>query len=191
MKIADLTRRGFLELVASQSLLAKIACTALLTACGPRADRKSSLGLDVDATTTLIALVDQIIPAAMDMPAASESGALAYFELLAETESALTDSLQAAVRETDALSRMRSSKSLSALVQDQRREVVAAFAEANQDLFARVRTYVYEGYYLQPKVWDLLGYEPYPTGGGGPDMTPFNPARLDRVRAAALGYRKA
>jgi len=100
----SLTRREFLELAARQSLGASIAAMAALSACGPTATLKSTLGLDARRTESLIALIDQIIPADASMPAASQAGTLAYFELLAESEPALAHSVQAAVEfyETDA-----------------------------------------------------------------------------------------
>jgi len=187
----SLTRREFLELAARQSLGASIAAMAALSACGPTATLKSTLGLDARHTESLIALIDQIIPADASMPAASQAGTLAYFELLAASEPALADSVQAAVRAADALSRERFSTDLSGLAEARRTAVITAFEKTDPALFARVRDYVYEGYYLQPKVWNLIGYEPFPTGSGGPHMAPFDPALLQRVRAMASRYKSA
>ncbi len=50
---------------------------------------------------------------------------------------------------------------------------------------------VYEGYYVQPVVWEAIGYEPYPTGGGGPTLEPFDPALLERVAGQPASYREA
>jgi hypothetical protein len=187
--VTVLTRRAFLELAATQSLTASLAATALLAACRSTAEESSVLGLDGPSMETLITLVDQIIPASDEMPAASQAGTLAYFELLAGADPHLPETLQSAIRTVDALSRARAGKGFAAAGASERTEVVAALAQTESLLFARLRTYVYEGYYLQPQVWQLLGYEPYPTSAPGPHMAPFTPALLQRIRAMPPRYR--
>lgn len=189
-RMTGLTRREFLDFVARQSAAASIAASALLVACRSTADRRSALGLDANATKTLIALIDEIVPAVSGMPAASQVGTLAYFELLAGTESKLAETVQATVRGVEALGRERFANGLSLIRPEQRRVAVSAFSEANPALFAQIRNYVYEGYYLDPRVWELLGYEPHPTGSGGPKMASFDAALLSRVRAMPIRYRK-
>jgi hypothetical protein len=51
--------------------------------------------------------------------------------------------------------------------------------------------FVYEGYYINEKVWELIGYEPYPTLSAGPEMEPFNEQLLDRVKQTPALYKKA
>ena len=58
------------------------------------------------------------------------------------------------------------------------------------EVFGELSTLVYEAYYVQPAVWGLLGYEPYPTGEAGPSMDPFDVAALERVRSAPALYRE-
>ena len=188
--MGSLSRREFLELAARQSVSASIAATAVLSACRSTADQSSALGLDGRSTKTLIALIDEIIPASGDMPAASEVGTLAYFELLAPADPQLALTLQTTVRGADALSRKRFGKGLTSTATTQRGEVLSALAEADKVEFGRLRNYVYEAYYLQPRVWKLLGYDPYPTSSAGPHMAPFDPALLRRVRALPRLYRK-
>lgn len=165
-----LTRRAFLQLAAEQSVTASLAATALLAACRSTADHSSSLGLDRRSTATLIDLIDEIIPASDGMPAASQAGTLAYFELLAATDPGLIATVQGAI-------------------QDGRTSTAAQLEASNPELFGRLKTYVYEGYYLQPQIWSLLGYEPYPTNAPGPSMAPFSPAMLQRVRSMPQRYR--
>jgi len=128
---------------------------------------------------TLIALIDEMIPASDGMPAASQAGTLAYFELLAGTDPGLPETVQGALR------------AANTLAPGTRTTIAAKLAESDPALFTRLRTYVYEGYYLQPQVWKLLGYEPYPTSAPGPSMAPFSPALLQRIRAMPRRYRTA
>jgi len=175
--MTTLTRRAFLARVGEQSLTASLAASALLAACRTSADRSSALGLDGRSTETLIALIDEIIPASDGMPAASQAGTLAYFELLAGADPILRETLQGAVRAS------------SKLAPGSRAEIVARLAKDDPALFTRLRRYVCEAYYLQPEVWKLLGYEPFPTGAAGPSMAPFTPELLQRVREMPQRYR--
>jgi hypothetical protein len=138
---------------------------------------------------TLITLIDEIIPASGELPAASKAGTLAYFELLAGTDPGLSETLHAALRAANALAQARLGNELASIRSSARTTIVAAFAETDPVLFARLQTYVYEGYYLQPGIWKLLGYEPYPTNSRGPSMAPFSPSMLQRIRAMPRRYR--
>lgn len=185
-----LTRRAFLELAAGQSLAASAAATALLAACRATAEGSSALRLDGPSMEALIAVIDEIIPASDKMPAASGAGTLAYFELLAGEDSQLPETIHSALSAVGTLAQARFGSGLTSVAPAARTVVVVALAEADKGLFARLRTYVYEGYYLQPDVWKLLGYEPYPTSGPGPLLAPFAPEILQRVRAMPRRYRE-
>jgi hypothetical protein len=189
--MASLTRREFLDLVARQSLSASIAATGVLLACRSTADRRSALGLGADATTTLIALIDEIIPAENDMPAASQVGTLAYWELLADTEAQVVTVVQTATSSVDEASDQQFGRPFARIRPTDRRAIVSALSEANTRLFGQLRDYVYEGYYLDPQVWQRLEYEPFPTGSGGPKMAPFDASLLTRVRGMSKRYREA
>jgi len=184
------TRRQFLEAVTAHSIGARFAATALLSSCVSTADRSSALGLDAGEARTLLALIDEIIPAADGRPAASEVGTIPYFEALAAADPDLGATLRAAIRQVDEQSHERFGGNLPSLPSESRTAVVSALSVGDQSLFDRLRTYVYEGYYLQPRVCGLLGYTPYPTGSSGPAMSPFDPALLNRVRTFPPQYRE-
>jgi len=185
--MALLSRREFLHLIAVRSAAASFAAGTLLSACDS-GERPSALGLGADATQTLIALVDEIIPPTDGMPAASQVGTLAYFELLATSETKLVSTVQTAIRTVDAISEQQSGRHFAQTPSSDRRAVVSALASADSALFLQLRNLVYEGYYLDPQVWERLAYEPYPTGSGGPKMTSFDQALLTRVRAMPKRY---
>jgi hypothetical protein len=186
-----LTRREFLDVAARQSMGASIAASFLLASCRSGDDGPSALGLDRPSTADLIALIDEIIPASDGMPAASELGTLSYFEVLAASVPKLTETVNQSLSAVATLATDRYNERLAALSRARRGQIVAAFAESSSSLFGALRTCVYEGYYLQPRVWQLLGYEPYPTNAPGPSMDPFDPAMLDRVRSMSRLWREA
>jgi len=124
------------------------------------------------------------------MPAASQTGAMSYLEHIAAREPRLAETVQESLATMGTLATDHYGDRFSALARDRRQRMVAAFAESSPDRFGALRTYVYEGYYLQPRVWQLLGYEPYPTSGTGPSMAPFDATMLSRVRAMSPLWRQ-
>ena len=119
---------------------ASIAATGLLSACRSTADRRSALGLGAAATATLIALIDEIIPAASEMPAASQVGTLVYWELLAGTEAQVVTVAQTATRSVDEASDQQFGRPFAQTGPNDRRAIVSTFSEANPRLFAQLRT---------------------------------------------------
>lgn len=185
-----LTRREFLEWAATRSVGASLAAGVVMAACRPTADQSSALGLDPEGAETLVALIDEILPASGGMPAASQTGTVAYLELLAGEDPGVGEGVRAAVERVDDLAGQRYGNRLSALGAVDRTAAVTLLAESSPDEFDPLRDSVYEAYYLDPVVWRLLGYEPYPTGTAGPEMTPFDPALLARVRRGSYSYRE-
>ena len=188
----QLTRREFLEIAARRSVTAGIAAGVLLeSSCLRSPEDTSALGLDSSGTETLIAVIDEIIPAADGMPAASEAGTLPYFELLAASESALPETVQASLRIANAHSQERFGESFGSISREQRGEILSAFeTSGDAALFLKLRNYVYEAYYLQPRVWALIGYDPHPTNAAGPQMEPLDQTLLNRVRALSPLYKE-
>lgn len=186
------TRRAFVELTARHTIAARLAAAGLLSySCIPPEEQGSALNLDENAVETLIAIVDEIIPASNGMPAASEVGALNYFALLAAEQRSLPETLQRGVAAVDDLSQERFENSFSSLSKERRILILSELeSRVAPEVFANLRNYVYEAYYLQPRVWALLGYEPYPTNAPGPEMEPFDEALLNRVRSMPKGYKE-
>lgn len=179
--MGKLTRRQFLERAARQSVGAHVAAMALLAACRSTEDEPSPLDLDAADAERLIMLIDEIIPSDGDMPSAGEAGTLAYFELLSQELPELRTTVRESLGAVESIADEEAGRSFVALSVEGRQEVVRAFETASPALFDELRVRVYEAYYLQPRVWSVMGYLPYPTGEAGPSMEPFDPALLDRV----------
>lgn len=185
-----LTRRGFLELVARRSVGGSLAAGIVLAACRSTAEEASALGLDGGELDGLFALIDEIIPAASGMPAASEVGTVSYLELLAGEVPGIAEAVPASVRGANSVGVERFGGELAALGPTERTAAVTLFSESEPTVFEAARDLVYEAYYLDPRVWQRLGYDPYPTGGPGPLMEPFDERSLDRVRAGSVHFRE-
>ena len=138
----------------------------------------------------LRAAMDEIIPAADGMPAASAVGGLEYLDRLAR-RAEFKKQFEGILAALGEASRRRFGKSFLALPGAER---VAALAElekkAAPESFRTLRDYVYEAYYTQPQVWKLLGYESHLTNQGGPRMKPFDEAILAKVRKMRKLYRE-
>lgn len=186
-----MTRREFLEQAARHSAGVGLAGMLLPTLSCLPADQESALPpLPLDERT-LTGVVDEIIPAGEGMPSASEAGVLRYFRQLAGQMPDLPQTLGRALEAVEESNRERFTAPFLELSEPQRVEVLEEFEGTDPDVFFELRNLVYEAYYVQPAVWERLGYEPYPTGEAGPRMDPFDPAALDRVRSSPALYREA
>ncbi len=139
----------------------------------------------------LRAVMDEIIPAGDNMPAASEVGGVEYLDRLARENRDIYKALASSLSELEELSRKGFKKSFVSLSRSARVKVLTQLEkEGAPDSFNALRDFVYEAYYTQPKVWESLGYEFYPTNEAGPDMKPFDAAVLAQVRKKSKLYRE-
>ncbi len=157
MTYREWTRRQF---VATGSTAA-----ALITAIQPL----SAAVFTAAEREILVAAMDEIIPAADGMPAASQVGCFTYLESIVPEIEGLADEFHAL------LTRLRNAN--PPLVRTLR-----SLEQEEPELFATFRDYVYEAYYTRAEVWDHIGYTPYLTHQRGPEMKPFDASVLDRVR---------
>ncbi len=198
MTRSRLTRREFLEQATRHAAGVGLAGMVLPTlSCSP-ADQEFRLApLPLDERT-LTTVIDELIPAGEGMPSATEAGVLRYFRQLAagvpeQLAPPVPDHVQTlggALDAVEASSRERFESPFLELSEPQRVEVLEQLAATDPAVFGGLSTLVYEAYYVQPAVWELLGYEPYPTGEAGPLMDPFDEAMVDRVSSAPPSYRE-
>jgi Gluconate 2-dehydrogenase subunit 3 len=137
--------------------------------------------------TVLRAAMDEIIPASVGMPAASEVGGMAYLERIAAADADVANEIRAAL----AAFERTSEQPFDQLDHEARVAALKSFEAANSSQFAHLRDYIYESYYTQPSVWKLIGYEFYPTDHPGPHMEPFDDSILAEVRKRPKLYREA
>jgi hypothetical protein len=157
-------------------------------ACSPGDKTEALPPLPLDERT-LAAVIEEIIPAGEGMPSASEAGVLHYFRQLAGQLPELPEALREALDAVEGSSQERFGGAFLDLSTPQRIDALERLEEEDPGVFGGLSVFVYEAYYVQPAVWELLGYEPYPTGEAGPSMEPFDEAALDRVRSAPALYR--
>lgn len=180
-----------MEQAARRSAGAGIAGMLLPTlSCMPSDGDEALPPLPLDEAA-LTAVMDEILPAEEGMPSASEAGVLDYFRLLAREVSDLPQMLSGHLERIEAAAKERFGRPFSVLARIDKIATMEHVEDADPTLFEELPTLVYEAYYVQPMVWDLIGYEPYPTGGGGPPLDPFDETMLARVAGLPPLYREA
>jgi hypothetical protein len=181
------TRRRFLT---TASAAAGLAATNAGQALGSPRTGAPVLGVSAfsaSARETLVAAMDELIPAFEDMRAASKAGGLDGLETIASSDADLRRDLK---RAADSLAKRAKPKTFSALSSENRIVILAALEKEEAPLFATLRDCVYESYYLQPEIWSAIGFEFVGPDRPGPGLGSFDETILERVRGRAPSYRK-
>ena len=142
-----------------------------------------------DERAALAAAMDEIIPAADGMPAASQVGGVDYLERVVPSVEGLLDQFRRGLAGLDAQSRKSASQPFAQLPRAGRVEVLSAI-ERDSDFFRVLRDFTYEAYYTRPEVWKSIGYESHLTADAGPHMKPFDESTLAQVRKRGKLYRE-
>ncbi len=192
------TRRGFLQTslggtLSARSTLAGVALQNQIADAqsSPKTNEPGPAAFTKPQRNLLRSAMDEIIPAADGMPAASEAGCDQYLEKVAAQSPDIRKNLTKSLAALDALSRKQFGQSFTDLPPASRIEALGKMEKGIDALhFGVLRDYVYEAYYLQPRVWKLIGYEFHPTNLGGPQMQPFDGSALAKVRKMPKLYRE-
>lgn len=178
------TRRKFLQSAAAGTLAASGAARAIVSAAEPR---PTTAPFTAGVRATLRAAMDEIIPAADGMPAASGAEVMRYLEEVSARDGDIRRDIRRAAAALEHRSRPGRFASLSAA---RRVRVIAALEKQEPTVFSALRDYVYEGYYTNPGIWSRIGFEFYGPERAGPGMPAFNESAVERVRASPPLYRK-
>lgn len=187
------TRRQFLETSLDSSIVIGGGALAGAVPKCAQAQAKSLThpGFDQHERAVLRAAMDEIIPAAEGMPAASEVGAVQYLDRIVRQTPSLMREFARVLAQLEEVSQKRFTKDFLSLSRADRVAVLAALEKQDpQHIFNHLRDFVYEAYYTQPKVWKLIGYEFYATSQAGPRMKPFDESVLAEVRKMPKLYRQ-
>jgi len=181
------SRRKFSKAVISAQLLLASGVLSLTVSC----ETKNKLNRLSNSQHAILRIaMDDIIPKSDKMPAASDVGGLDYIsEILIELPDikALFESL---LQKIEDYSLQRFDSHFVKLNTDERLQLLQEFEKTENELFSVLKTFVYESYYLNPLIWERIGYESYPTGSSGPTMEPFENDLLARVQTLSPSYKK-
>ena len=179
------TRRRFLRTAAAGTVAATAADRAIAALSAGTWPSSSPFPAGVRAT--LLAAMDEIIPASDGMPAATAAHVMRYLDDVSARDADFRRDLRRAAAALDRRARPRRFASLSAA---RRLRAIAALEREEPVVFASLRDSVYEGYYTNPEIWSRIGFEFYGPERPGPGMPPFDESAVKRVRAVPPLYRK-
>jgi hypothetical protein len=134
--------------------------------------------------------MDELIPAGDGMPSASAVGGVEYLDDLAAENEQVAKELRASLNALEEVSDKNFKASFLSLSRELRVKALITFEQRDPDSFRDLRNYVYEAYYLQPRVRQLIGYDPHPTNGPGPMIQAFDESLLAAVRKKPKYYRE-
>lgn len=187
------TRRKFLKTGLRSSIALGGAAVTVFPTKTDKAEQLHELSSQFNSRDRklLSAAMDEIIPAADGMPAASEVGGVKYLEQIIHANADIKKGLARSLEALQSLSQELFDQGFCSLSREQRVQALAEMDRVKPDSFSILRDAVYEAYYTQPQVWKLIGYEFHATDENGPHMKPFDGAVLDKVRKMPKLYREA
>jgi hypothetical protein len=184
------SRRRFSKAVISAQILLASSTLMLPLACAKTKKDKSNSALDNSQQETLKLAMDEIIPANEKMPSASEIGSVAYVLNIMKELPDLCPLFQSITDKIEVYSLQNSNAIFSNLNKKERVNILMNFERIEPELFKVLKDFTYESYYTNEKVFELIKYEPHPTGTLGPKMEPFNEKLLNRVKGIPPMYTK-
>jgi hypothetical protein len=180
------TRRNLIE----AGVLGSIAISTAGTVGVPQDKDRPTTVSDRSERDLLRVVMDEIIPAGEGMPAASEVGSVDHLDRLMSRDPQIAGRIRESVVLLERLSREQFQSSFGLLPHDKRLTVLKLFERRNAASFSSLRDFIYEAYYVQPRVWELVGYECFTTNGAGPRMTDFDENLLAKVKTKPRNYRE-
>lgn len=184
---ANRTRRWFLLRAIGASALAMAANACARALQGSRAPLAPSPSLGGQESSLLRSVVDELVPAADGMPAASDVGSLAYLMQLASEHAEVRAELEGALAHLATLSRDGWATPFTSLSHPHRLRVLTEMENRAPREFAILRDYTYEAYYTRPQVWQLIDYD----GSSNREERWTDDGLLAPVRAMPRLYRPA
>lgn len=184
------SRRRFNKAVISAQFLLASGALTLPLACTKIKKDESDFALDDSQQRTLKFAMDEIIPANKKMPSASEIGSVTYvLNILGELPD-LLPLFQSLSDKIEVRSIQNSNSSFSDINKEDRINILTNFEQTDPELFKVLKDFTYESYYTSKEVYELINYEPHPTGTTGPKMESFDEKLLDRVKTSPPMYTK-
>ncbi len=184
------SRRKFSKAALSLQILIGSGLINIPTGCGPKKKSNNGELLSSSFQRILKLAMDDLIPNADDMPAASEVGGVEYILNILKENPDLVSSFQYVLSQLDNHSVDSKNDDFEELNKKARIGVLNQYENDQPELFNVLKDFVYESYYINEKVWELIGYEPYPTLSTGPEMEPFDEKLLERVKQMPPFYTK-
>ena len=184
------SRRKFSKAIVSAQLLLASGVLSLPLSCADEKNPKTTSLLNESESETLGLAMDGIIPANSVMPSASQVGAVSYVLAILDDLPDIAPVFNELLAMIEATSQQLFNSDYVGLSASDWTAVLKDLESNHADLFDVLKEFTYEAYYTNETVFPLIGYEPHPTQTLGPEMAPFDPAVLDRVKQIPPFYIK-
>lgn len=184
------SRRGFTKAVISAQALIASGGLALQLGCDNSKKPLVDSSLNSQRQEVIKSAMDVIIPSSDKMPSASQVGGLNYILNILNELPELEPLFVSISDKIESQSHQEFGSNFIKLDENKRFEVLTVIERSEPQLFKVIKDFTYESYYTNKEVYQLIEYNPYPTGSSGPDMKPFDPKLLDRVRTSPPFYTK-
>ncbi len=184
------SRRKFSKAIFSLQALVATGALNINMGCVQDEKKQGDVILGKTASKRLQLAMDEIIPASEKMPAASEVGGIDYIIKVLKEYPELIDGFDQVLASLNEISETVEDDDFENLNRPSRIAVLQKFEKQKPEMFSVLQNFVYESYYINEKVWKLIGYEPYPTMSTGPEMEPFDKSMLERVKQMSSLYIK-
>ena len=136
-------------------------------------------------------VLNRIVPAEDDFPGAGDLGIASYVHGVAAESAALADLFVAGLARIQTVAAVDTGKGFQNLSPEEKDGVLQRVEQEQPDFFMALVQHAYNGYYTNPAIFPLIGYEGHPPQPLGYAMKPFDPALLENVRKRAPFYRQA
>ncbi len=182
------SRRKFSKAAFSLQVLIASGTLNLLTGCITGETSKNGKIINSSQERLLQLVMDEIIPKSDKMPSASDVGGMDYILSVFTEYPDLVEGFIQILTQLEEQSKASTKEEFGNLNKQSRIEVLKTFEKARTGQFLVLQNIVYESYYINEKVWELIGYKPYPTLLPGPQMAPFDESLLARVKQMSSLY---
>jgi hypothetical protein len=184
------SRRKFSKAIVSAQLLLASGILSIPLSCADEKTPETTSLLNDAETKTLGLAMDRIIPANSTMPSASEVGAVAYVMAILKDLPDIGPLFKELLVKIEGISQLLFNSDYAGLSASDRTSVLKDLESKHAELFGVLKDFTYEAYYTNESVFPLIGYEPHPTQTLGPNMEPFDPGILNRVKQMPPFYTK-
>ena len=186
MKVVDMknhnlwSRRKFSKAAVSAQLLFGSGLMNIAVGC---TRNETTTALSNESNRTILKFVmDEIIPGTDTMPAASEIGGIEYIFKVLNKYHDIKPSFMQILIDINQESKLSNNADFINLEKHSRIDLLKQYENSQPERFQVLVNFVYESYYINEEIWKLIEYVPYPTLSSGPEMDPFDPSLLHRVK---------
>ena len=176
------TRRKFSKAILSLQALITSGILSAPIGCNPNKNDNNGSSIEDKNRDILVMAMNEIIPQSDSMPSASQAGGLKYILDILNEHPGLAPGFTEVLNRLNAYAKEKQNDDFKNLSSQLRVDVLKHFELKQSELFSVLKHFVYESYYVNEKIWKLIGYEPYPTLSTGPEMEPFDENLLERVK---------